>query len=62
MPESGLTLAEAAARCQARGARLCTEAEWERGCRGPDGASWPYGTAFRRGTCNVMGGGGAEQT
>ncbi|MCC6526251.1 MAG: SUMF1/EgtB/PvdO family nonheme iron enzyme [Polyangiaceae bacterium] len=33
---------EAAALCQARGARLCTELEWERACKGPD--STPYET------------------
>jgi formylglycine-generating enzyme required for sulfatase activity len=56
MPEAGLPLADAGARCKARGAALCAGDEWERACRGPDGASWPFGTAFRRGPCNLHGG------
>ncbi len=60
MPEAGLPLAEALARCVSRGAQLCAEDEWERACRGADGASWPWGTAFKRGPCNLMGGGAAS--
>lgn len=41
-PLRGLTRDAAAARCAERGARLCTELEWERACRGPSSA--PYST------------------
>ena len=37
---------EAKALCEARGARLCREAEWEFACEGPDMSPYPYG--FRR--------------
>lgn len=35
-PKTGATRAEAAKLCEARGARLCTELEWELACKGPD--------------------------
>jgi formylglycine-generating enzyme required for sulfatase activity len=52
-PLTGLTLDEAAAACRAAGKRLCTGREWESACRGDDGASYPYGSSFRRDPCNV---------
>lgn len=45
-PLTGVPRAEAERRCAERGARLCTELEWERACKGPDnevfvtGARW----------------------
>lgn len=36
-PLTGLTRAKAAELCQQAGARLCTELEWERACKGPEG-------------------------
>jgi hypothetical protein len=41
-PLTGLTRDEARSRCAESGARLCTELEWERACKGPD--SKPYST------------------
>jgi len=38
--------------CQARGKRLCTEAEWVRACEGSLGNPYPYGTTYRAGQCN----------
>lgn len=46
------TALEAEAFCMARGKRLCTEAEWVRACQGPQGRAYPYGTTYRRSTCN----------
>jgi formylglycine-generating enzyme required for sulfatase activity len=34
--------------CGARGARLCTEAEWERACRGPELAQYATGASWDR--------------
>ena len=36
-PRTGLSRPEAARLCEAEGKRLCTELEWERACRGPEG-------------------------
>lgn len=52
LPQTGVTLAEAAAACAERGARLCTSDEWEAACRGEGESSWPYGWTFRAGKCN----------
>lgn len=41
-PLTNVTREEAGARCAERGARLCTELEWERACKGPQ--SEPYAT------------------
>jgi hypothetical protein len=37
---------EAAARCAERGARLCTELEWERACKGPRSDAYSTGARF----------------
>ncbi len=44
--------ATAEAACQAAGKRLCTPAEWEFACRGPDGTEYPYGDSYVAETCN----------
>lgn len=46
------TALEGEAFCAARGKRLCTEAEWVRGCQGSRGQPFPYGATYRRGTCS----------
>lgn len=38
--------AEAARLCRERGARLCTELEWERACKGPDGDRFSSGAIW----------------
>lgn len=38
--------------CEARGKRLCTEAEWVRACEGASERKFPYGTTYVRGRCN----------
>ncbi|MFT4703109.1 MAG: hypothetical protein ACI81R_000798 [Bradymonadia bacterium] len=37
--------------CSRRGARLCSEREWERACRGLEGSLYPYGDQYTPGTC-----------
>lgn len=45
-PRTGVTREEAARLCGERGARLCTELEWERACKGPDSEVFPSGETF----------------
>src|SRR5262249_44185807 len=37
--------------CDARGKRLCSEAEWLRACQGPASLPYPYGTTYVQGRC-----------
>ena len=39
-PLTGVTRTRAADLCQDAGGRLCTELEWERACKGPEGSAW----------------------
>ncbi len=39
-PVTGVTRTRAAEMCQDAGGRLCTELEWERACKGPEGSTW----------------------
>ncbi len=39
--------------CEGRGKRLCTEPEWEKACKGPGNARFPYGNAFNPDACNT---------
>jgi serine/threonine protein kinase len=50
---SGVGFADAKRMCETAGKRLCTEAEWEKACKGPNGAKWPYGAAFDANACNT---------
>lgn len=38
--------------CVAAGKRLCTAAEWEAACRGPNGYDWPYSDSYESQYCN----------
>ncbi len=44
--QSGVTFDEARKLCAERGARLCTELEWERACKGPESDVYPTGKAW----------------
>jgi hypothetical protein len=45
-PLTGVSQADAQKMCAERGARLCTELEWERACRGPNGDLFSTGNAW----------------
>lgn len=45
-PKLGVSQSEAARLCSEKGARLCTELEWERACRGPNGDLFAAGAAW----------------
>lgn len=44
---------EAKTLCEARGARLCKESEWEFACEGPDMSPYPYGWKRDSNLCNL---------
>lgn len=52
IPTTGVTLAEAALVCEAKGRRLCSQKEWRKACRGDRGRRQPYGGAREDGRCN----------
>lgn len=43
LPINNITKTNAESFCRWKGGRLCSEAEWERACRGADGFSFPWG-------------------
>lgn len=61
-PLTGVSFRQAKRSCEAQGKRLCSEVEWERACKGPNNARFPFGNAFRAGACNVENGGRAGLT
>jgi len=52
LPWRNATWTAASAACAAAGKRLCTEAEWQRGCAGAAGTTYPYGNVYSRTACN----------
>jgi len=48
---TGVTQAEAAGLCAAAGKRLCSELEWERVCKGPNGTTFEYGAGYDAAKC-----------
>ncbi|WP_239470500.1 bifunctional serine/threonine-protein kinase/formylglycine-generating enzyme family protein [Archangium violaceum] len=52
-PRVNVTWEEAKVGCETLGKRLCTEPEWEKACKGPGNARFPYGSAFDAEKCNT---------
>jgi len=52
VPQMNVSWDKAKELCQKQGKRLCTEAEWEKACRGKEGLRWPYGNVFDDNLCN----------
>jgi hypothetical protein len=51
VPEYGKTYYELETACTEAGKRLCSEAEWERACTGPDNYYYPYGNDYNQAKC-----------
>jgi formylglycine-generating enzyme required for sulfatase activity len=45
-PLTGVTRGRASELCEQTGGRLCTEVEWERACKGPEGTAYAGGPAW----------------
>ncbi|MBI5548021.1 MAG: SUMF1/EgtB/PvdO family nonheme iron enzyme [Deltaproteobacteria bacterium] len=58
MPQTRVTFSAAETACKSRHKRLCSEEEWERACKGPGGARFPYGGSFDPDACNTEDGNG----
>jgi formylglycine-generating enzyme required for sulfatase activity len=54
-PVSMVPFCGAAWYCAAHGGTICSSQEWTNACRGPHETSYPYGSQFEAGTCNVDG-------
>lgn len=52
VPHGYINQLQAADACTNAGKRLCTNQEWLRACRGPDGTTYPYGDDLELGVCN----------
>jgi formylglycine-generating enzyme required for sulfatase activity len=52
LPAVNATWEDARQACTAEGKRLCTEEEWEKACKGPGNARFPYGNDFDPNLCN----------
>jgi hypothetical protein len=47
-PKTGVSRKQAAKLCEERGRRLCTEVEWERACKGPEGDAYAGGAGWSK--------------
>lgn len=56
-PATGVTWNQAKRACERRGKRLCSEAEWERACKGSRNR-FTYGNTYAPGVCNTANGAG----
>lgn len=52
-PTVSVTFADAERMCTSAGKRLCTEAEWEKACKGAGSAKWGYSNTFDANACNT---------
>jgi serine/threonine protein kinase/formylglycine-generating enzyme required for sulfatase activity len=53
VPMVSVAFPEAQRLCASQGKRLCSEAEWEKSCRGRSALRWPYGGTFEATACNT---------
>jgi formylglycine-generating enzyme required for sulfatase activity len=52
-PKTGMNFKAALSACKKKGKRLCTEAEWEKACKGAAGTRYPYGNQWDPTRCNT---------
>jgi formylglycine-generating enzyme required for sulfatase activity len=52
-PTVNVSWADAKRLCEGKSKRLCTEDEWEKACKGPGNARWPFGNTFDAAACNT---------
>lgn len=62
LPSTQVSWEEAHQACTQAGKRLCTEEEWEKACKGPGNARFPYGKDFDANLCNTQDPRGRERT
>jgi formylglycine-generating enzyme len=53
IPTTNVSREEAQRACEGKAKRLCSELEWERACKGPDGTTYEYGNDYRKETCGT---------
>ena len=61
-PSAKVSWKTAKARCQKRGKRLCTEAEWEKACKGASNFRYAYGNQWDPQRCNTADEEGNDRT
>jgi len=54
-PQGYISSTQASQACAASGKRLCSVAEWQKACRGPENKAYGYGAAREAGRCNDRG-------
>ncbi len=52
-PTVNIAWTDAKRLCEGKGKRLCSEEEWEKACKGPGNARWPFGNTFDGAACNT---------
>jgi sulfatase modifying factor 1 len=52
-PSNNVSYVEASSACGARGARLCTQSEWQFACEGEEMRPYPYGFVRDSSACNI---------
>lgn len=60
-PRANVSWTDAKAACESAGKRLCSEAEWEKACKGPKETRYPYGDLFNARSCNTRDQSGADR-